>query len=126
MSSNRLTLGSAGRLLRRVLRRPAVDVLPVYRYLDLSTAHTRPGELEALTLSTTGARGPHTIPHKWGAWVNVPVDDEDDRESLDAIRERCPAIVACLRYASELECTWVNFDADAGIVQTLARFEDLW
>jgi hypothetical protein len=114
----------ARRALRRVLRSDPQVAPPVYTYLDLSTAHTRPDELETLLAITSGARGPRTIAHDWGAWVNVPCDDDSGAmDTLEQIRERCPDIVRCLRYARGLGCTWINFDADADVVEALAQFD---
>jgi hypothetical protein len=97
---------------------------PIYSYLDLSTGHTRLGELETLLAITAGSAGPRTIRHEWGAWVNVPTDDDEDgQETLAAISEDCPHITACLRYARAHGCWWINFDADAATVGALAEFD---
>lgn len=120
-----LRLPCARRLLGRALRHHPGVALPVYKYLDLSTSHTRPGELETLLAITAHARGPRTIPHDWGAWVNVPGDDDSKGacEAFEEIREQCPEIVTCLCYARSLRCTWINFDGDAEVVQALAQFD---
>lgn len=117
-----LKLARARPLLGRLLRSSPEVALPVYTYLDLSSAHTRTGELETLLELTAGAQGPRTIAHHYGAWVNVPGHDDAD-DSLDEIREQCPEIVNCLRYARALGCWWINFDADAAEVEALARFD---
>jgi uncharacterized protein (DUF849 family) len=118
-------LRTAGAKLASALQRrhgPWVTRAAVYRYLDLSTAHTSPGELDAVIALTTSSAGPRTIRHEWGAWVNVPGTD-DDEITLDALQERCPSVVACLRYARALDCQWINFDADAEVVDALPQFE---
>lgn len=102
----------------------AAPGLPIYRYLDLSTAHTRPRELNTLLAATSQARGPRTIAHKYGAWVNVPTASESEAgETLEAILARCPHVAACLRYARQARCTWINFDADAEQIDGLEVFD---
>ena len=97
--------------------------LPVYQYLDLSSAHTQPGELELLLALTAGATGPRTIRHQWGAWVNVPEGPGETTESLHAIEGLCPAVAACVKYARGLGCQWINFDVDADTVPALAQYD---
>jgi hypothetical protein len=52
--------------------------LPIYRYLDLSTAHVTENECTALTSSSRSEALPRCIEHEYGVWVHVPAADDDE------------------------------------------------
>jgi hypothetical protein len=102
-------------------------MMSVHRYLDLSTSHLT--EAEMVELSSAYSFGdldssPRVIPHEYGAWVNVPAIDEDtDLKAHAALAVDRPNLAACIAKARELECNWINFDADAEKDAALPTFE---
>lgn len=87
--------------------------MPVYRYLDLSTAHLTEAEMFALTANFPALddAGPRVIVHDYGAWLNVPAADDPAAE--DDLAEHYPNVARCLEHARAAECSWINFDGDA-------------
>lgn len=93
----------------------------VKQYLDASTGHLPEGErrmladeaeaIEADSLTRSGGM-PRVIAHRWGWWVNVQHDDPDRPKDM-------PALCAVLDFARKHECWWINFDADAEVVDGL-------
>jgi hypothetical protein len=96
----------------------------VAKYLDISTAHLTAAEMEAVNarFADVDEATPRVIPHDYGAWVNVP-DLAFRPDADDAIVEHYPAVAACLKRARELDCTWINFDQDAGQDDVLPTHE---
>lgn len=106
--------------------------MPVYRYLDFSTAHLT--EREADELCGSGPTGvyvmgdldhsPRVVTHEYGAWVHVPaLDGAWGEEDQDALEKSRPNLAACLDRARELDCNWINFDQDAERDPDLPTFD---
>lgn len=97
---------------------------PVYRYLDLCTAHLTEAEMEAVNrrLADFEEPTPRVIPHEYGAWVNVLINPELALINAE-LRERCPNLVVCIDRARELDCLWINFDQDASLHDGLRAFD---
>lgn len=95
-------------------------LMPVFKYLDLSTAHVTEPEMEAINerLAAIDEATPRVIPHDYGAWVNV-MEGEDE----PALIERYPNLAACLDKARERDCKWINFDQDADTHDGLPTFD---
>jgi hypothetical protein len=101
--------------------------MPVYRYLDLSTAHLTEREANELSLAYSFGdldHSPRVIPHDYGAWVNVPdLDGAWDEQDTAALEKSRPNFAACIARARKLGCNWINFDADAEQDSDLPTFE---
>jgi hypothetical protein len=93
--------------------------VPIYSYLDLSTAHLREEEMAAVkaNLPDLDDSGPRIIDHEYGAWVNVPEDILGREDYHAALAEAYPNLHNVLVYAKTKGCNWVNFDQDAEIEQ---------
>jgi hypothetical protein len=98
--------------------------MPVYRYLDLSTAHLTEPEMEAVNarFADVDESTPRVIPHEYGAWVNVP-DLRSMPDGDDAIVANYPNVAAVIKRARALDCEWVNFDQDASHDDVLPTYE---
>lgn len=101
--------------------------MPVYRYLDLSTAHLTREEAEALSECKDSAYDlrtplPRVIAHAYGAWMNVP-DLEAGDEDADERRAEYPNVQAAIERARSYDCTWINFDRDADCDADLPTYE---
>lgn len=96
--------------------------MPVFRYLDLSTAHLTEAEMCAVEADFPALddAGPRVIVHEYGAWVNVASDPEAVEPPDFA--EHYPNVIACLRRARELDCEWINFDRDAQADEALPTY----
>jgi hypothetical protein len=94
--------------------------VPIYHYLDLSTAHLTEAECEALTYSRSQA-APRCIDHEYGYWVHVPAAEDDEAGEERAVEY--PNLQAVIEYARRHQCNWINFDVDAAIVATLSTFD---
>ena len=101
--------------------------MPVYQYLDLSTAHVTHDEWQAITDGLIDLEdGPRVIKHDYGAWVNVPDVDPAGPLSADDqldLAVQYPNLDRCLTRAREQGCNWMNFDQDAAEEPDLPRFE---
>jgi hypothetical protein len=101
--------------------------MPVYKYLDLSTAHVTEAEMDAINarFGDVDDETPRVIPHDYGAWVNVPEQQivDEDSEFYAALAERYPNVAACLERARALECLWINFDQDASTHDGLPTYD---
>lgn len=104
--------------------------MPVYRYLDLSTAHLTEREMNELSSPFSFGdldNSPRVIVHEYGAWVNVPHHVEDGgswtEEDTESLRTSRPNLLACIARAHDLDCSWINFDADAAIETDLPTFD---
>jgi hypothetical protein len=102
-------------------------MMPVYRYLDLSTSHLSEREMQEL-LSPWALgdldHSPRVIGHDYGSWVNVPALDGSWSEKDTAALERTrPNLAVCIARARALDCTWINFDADADAEPGLPTFD---
>ena len=94
--------------------------LPIYKYLDISTAH--------ITLETNGylrkavrdEYDPLIVYKKYGGYfISVP-----DEEYLDDIEEFIPGdLAACLGFALKHGCNWLILDGDAEIIKELKTYE---
>lgn len=100
-------------------------VAPVYRYLDLSTAHLTEAEMDAVNarLAAIDDETPRVIVHEYGAWVNVTTDEAVDEQAEAALAAAYPNLAACIKHARELGCWWINFDQDAGADGALPTYE---
>lgn len=94
--------------------------MPVYKYLDLSTAHVTEEESVAIDQNFPALedQGPRVIRHDYGWWVNAPLGID-----LTTFAEHYPNVLACINRARELDCYWINFDQDADTEPGLPVFE---
>lgn len=97
--------------------------MPVYRYLDISTACLTEREMNAVTdrLAELEHESPRVIVHDYGAWVNVP-PDPTGAATLE-LTGKYPNLGACLARARQFDCLWINFDADADHDEELPSYE---
>lgn len=88
----------------------------VRKFLDVSTANLTEDEA-ALVGDTENII--YSV-HSHGMWVWVAPDDVHDK----GIAERgYPNLVAVMKVARELDCPWINFDADAETLDGLPTFD---
>ena len=94
--------------------------MPVYNYMDLSTAHLIKKDAQLLGKRPEG--GPIIRDYAYGWWVWVPSDDMT--EMLRQYRKVgfSPNFSTVLRYARNLHCNWINFDQDADLDDDLPKF----
>lgn len=99
--------------------------MPVYAYLDLSTAHLTEAEMDAVNdrLAALEHESPRVIAHEHGAWVNVVEAALTSAEGAAELAAALPNLSACLSRARELGCAWINFDADAAYDDVLPTYE---
>lgn len=108
---------------------PAVtETLPISRYLDLSTGHLPQAEMVALRNARDSEINPdqlpaRVIPHAYGAWVNVQIDDPHEQDNAFAEHGQLPNLLKVVQFARAHDCTWVNFDRDAAIIDELPSWE---
>jgi hypothetical protein len=99
--------------------------MPVYRYLDISTACLTEREMNAVNdrLSELEHESPRVIVHEYGAWVNVPPQEWRSADSARELSEKYPNLASCIARAREFDCLWINFDRDANPDDALPTHE---
>jgi hypothetical protein len=99
--------------------------MPVYSYLDLSTAHVTEAEMDAVNgrFADVDDNTPRVIVHEYGAWVNVQPGWRASSDTADEFCARYPNVARCLERAIELDCNWINFDRDADQDDVLPTYE---
>jgi hypothetical protein len=89
----------------------------VCKYLDVSTGNLPQKEFDAL--------GWHEkvimVEHPYGCWVLVPPDDDGD--STHTVLDDLPTLATLFDAARELSCRWINFDADAPLLEGFQTFD---
>lgn len=109
---------------------PYGQLMPINRYLDLSTGHITQEEMEAMLEAAHRRVGsesddsilPTLILHDYGAWVHVP-DPDLEPEGETSRAERFPNLQAVIELARANECAWINLDSDAKTEDSLPTFE---
>ena len=96
----------------------------IFKYLDCSTAHVRPKDMDLLTIAESIV----TIPHKYGAFVNVPNIEDEGETFCELISEEgfSEDFIKILHFAYANDCYWINFDADGIMHHELNDCSDLW
>jgi hypothetical protein len=99
--------------------------MPVYQYLDLSTAHVTGAEMAGVNerFADVDDDTPRVIAHDYGAWVNVPAGWRSSSDTEDDFCSRYPNVANCLDLARKLDCLWINFDQDASTHDGLRVYE---
>lgn len=94
--------------------------LPIYKYLDISTAHITKETDEFLRRQVKNDNSPLIVYEKeCGYFVCVP--DEDD---LDDIEMYIPSdLASCLGFARKHNCQWLILDCDAEVIDKLETYE---
>ncbi len=87
--------------------------MPVFQYLDLSTAHMT--EADSRILETAAEIGVRVILHDYGWWIHVPeagseAEEADTEMKAAGMSDAFRAVIDSARYRG---CRWVNFDQDA-------------
>jgi hypothetical protein len=80
--------------------------MATHSYLDLSTGHLRREDISLAESSSAAAT--RVVPHQYGVWIAVPEDDDEDENR----RSTTPSLQACLEFARQANCSWINFDSD--------------
>ena len=95
--------------------------LPVYKYLDISTAHITE-ETEVFLWRQVQDEDGDLIVYKkeCGYFIHVPCDPDELNEMEVIIPHD---LMACLRLAMENNCYWLVLDADAEVINELETFE---
>jgi hypothetical protein len=98
----------------------------VYRYLDVSTCHVTPPDMQLLrTSEAIIARV-----HEYGCFVHVPdfADEGEMEDRIRRIREEkfSEEFLNLLAYAYFKGCFWINLDADGLIHKELPDLSKLW
>ena len=93
--------------------------LPIYKYLDISTAHitkeTDEFILKQLSRKTEGLLIIYDT--GYGYFINVPYN-------LDEIEMHIPNdLASCLGFAKKHSCRWLLLDCYADVVDELEQFE---
>lgn len=111
--------------------------MPIYKYLDLSTAHIT--QTDSHLLDQYSKMGDRSLelrfdlrlivrPHPYGMWIHVPVGQEA-KEELTALAESLtnagfsPALMQIIIYAMSKDCYWINLDQDANEEEGLPTYE---
>lgn len=93
--------------------------LPIYKYLDLSTAHITPETDRFLDRESQWQLSEVIVYNKErGYFVHVPKDLEKLKQ-MDIPKD----LKACLRVAQKHGCNWLVLDGDAEIVEGLKTYE---
>lgn len=92
--------------------------LPIYKYLDLSTAHISPKTDEYLKRESKDELSTLIIYKKErGYFIHVP-------EDLKFIRRYIPRDLGeCLALAEKHECNWLVLDGDAEVIDGLETYK---
>lgn len=113
--------------------------MPVYKYLDLSTAHITQKDSHLLDVHTSsdlfrsslhqaGMRHLIVRKHPYGMWIHVPIGAERD-ETIGELKRGLslagysPALGQILDYAAERNCYWINLDMDADEEEDLPTYD---
>lgn len=91
--------------------------MAVYKYLDCSTAHV---SFQEKTLLENHVLPFKVMDHDYGWWLNVQPFVEEDEEEL---HKRAPNIMRLIKHALELDCNWINLDADAEELEGFPTFD---
>ena len=96
----------------------------IFKYLDCSTVHVQPKDMDLLTTVESIV----TIPHKYGSFVNVPNPNDDGEALYDEIRKEgfSEEFIKILKFAHANDCCWINFDADGIMHHEFSDFSSLW
>jgi len=97
--------------------------MAAHQYLDLSTRHLPHSEREGLDEGDA----PGVIrPFTYGWWVHVHelADSYDNADQEDEEYEDFPALLAAIRRARELGCTWILLDSDGELDDELPTHDD--
>lgn len=96
----------------------------IFRYLDCSTVHVKPEDMDLLITTESLV----SIQHKYGAFVNVPNPDEEGEAIYDRIREQgfSEEVIRILKFSYANNCYWINFDADGIMHHEFDNLSALW
>ena len=91
--------------------------MPIYNYLDLSTAHIKEKTFKWLE-AQIGKETPPVIVYRkdCGLFLCVPPDMTEEWKVPDDLRY-------CLWCAYKYNCNWIIFDADAPVIDDLVQYE---
>ena len=92
--------------------------LPIYKYLDISTAHIKEETDVYLRRQVENDNSPLIVYEKeCGYFVCVPYN-------LDIIEMHIPNdLASCLGFAQKHNCQWLVLDCDAEIIDELETYE---
>ena len=91
--------------------------LPIYKYLDISTAHISEKINDILSKNINNGLYPLIIlDTEHGYFINVPYN-------LDELEREFPGdLISCLGLAQKHGCRWLMLDCDAEVVDELEQF----
>ena len=92
--------------------------LPIYKYLDISTAHITKKTDEYLQRQIENYNSPLIVYKKeYGYFICVPWE-------LDDIEMYIPSdLASCLGFARKHNCQWLILDCDAEVIDKLETYE---
>lgn len=92
--------------------------LPIYKYLDISTAHITKKTDEYLQKQIGNYNSPLIVYEKeYGYFICVPWE-------LDDIEMYIPSdLASCLGFARKHNCQWLILDCDAEVIDKLETYE---
>ena len=92
--------------------------LPIYKYLDISTAHITKETDEFLKRESENEYGELVVHKKYcGYFINIP-----DKYDLEYIK--IPSdLRRCIEFAIKHDCYWLVLDCDAKVIDELETYE---
>lgn len=92
--------------------------LPIYKYLDISTAHISEKTNDILSKNVNNGSYPLIIlDTEYGYFINVPYN-------LDELERELPNdVISCLGFAQKHDCRWLMLDCDAEVIDELETYD---
>ena len=92
----------------------------VEKFLDASTGYITCADSLKLLEAPDDFPG-RVIPHKFGWWISVLLENTFEEEVIVAMRETgySENFAGLMRLAHENNCWWINLDSDGGYVDGL-------
>lgn len=95
--------------------------LPIYNYLDLSTAHIKKQTDRFLDRESQWPLTDIIAYKKWGGYFVFVPEHDDLGNSLES--DQIPMdLKRCIKFARKHGCNWILFDSDAEIVNELPTY----
>ena len=92
--------------------------LPIYKYLDISTAHITKETNELLIKNSDNEQFPVIVLKTGhGFFINIPYN-------IDELERELPGdLISCLGFAQKYSCRWLMLDCDAEVIDDLETYD---